>query len=347
MGGEVLLTWVTPTDTTDGDKVRGQITGAVCRDDSAQAGKAAACNVVQRFAVSPGPGAAADTLPPRLSTGAPTLLRYRVELLNDRGRSAGPSDPVYAAAGEAPAPVGPLRISPRREAALVQWRAQPSGAVVLASMELSRTLTATAAGPMPSKGNPGAASVQAPRQPAGALKTQGPKPFSAGKAAAGEVTLTDETAGRNGDAGGMLDRTVRDGNSYVYVAQRVRAVMLVGHQLELRGVASPPATFVYQDTSAPRAPTGLVAVPGGGFGAAPSVDLSWEPNQEEDLLGYNVYRREGSGAFGRLNPEPVPISAFRDLRVEPGHGYGYRVTAVDVRHNESAPSGEIHESLRQ
>jgi fibronectin type 3 domain-containing protein len=100
----------------------------------------------------------------------------------------------------------------------------------------------------------------------------------------------------------------------------------------------------------PSAPTGLAAIPGGGFGQPASIDLSWEPNSESDLLGYNVYRAEApvsgaSASFTRLNPEPIPGTAFRDLNAQPSHSYLYRITAIDQHHNESAPSPVLTEQL--
>jgi fibronectin type 3 domain-containing protein len=78
-----------------------------------------------------------------------------------------------------------------------------------------------------------------------------------------------------------------------------------------------------------------------------SIDLSWDPNLESDLLGYNVFRADApSGAFRRLNPAPLSGPAYRDLTAVPGHPYRYRVTAIDRNSNESPPSAEVHEILQ-
>lgn len=347
VGGEVRLTWVTPANTTDGDKLRGVVMAVVCREAvTEQTGvpaPTAACDPLRRVAVAAGPTTVVETLPPALGTGAARLLAYRVELVNDHGRSAGRCDPVYAAGGEAPPAIGPLTVSARREAVLIQWQPKQYEGTT----ELKRSLTASPDGrAQPKGGQDQAAARRVPGRPSA---SQGlASPHGSGQGAA-EVTLTAGDGGPGGmvDAGGMLDRTARDGDSYVYVAQRVRRLTSEGHEVELRGLASPAAAFVYHDNYPPRAPVGLIAVLGGGFGAAPSIDLSWEPNAENDLLGYYVYRREGSGVFTRLNGEPVGSSAFRDMNVQPGHSYTYRVTAVDPRRNESAPSGETYERLRE
>lgn len=76
---------------------------------------------------------------------------------------------------------------------------------------------------------------------------------------------------------------------------------------------------------------------------APSyVELSWGINLEPDFAGYVVYRTEQPDALGqRLNPELLPAPAFRDVSVEPGRNYFYRVAAVDRAGNESAPTAPI------
>ena len=353
VGGEVLVTWMTPANTTDGASIRGQITALVCREGAPEAvalgngassgpgKKQAVCDPVRKAVVQPGAESAADVLPGELSAGAPRLLGYRVELMNEAGRSGGRPDAVFAAGGEAPPAVGPLTISARRGAVVIEWKAQPSGAG--ARMELRRKLVATAAGAVA-----GAAEAHLPaaaKNPVGRLKNAGGPASGGAKEPAREVTLT-VTDGEGGDPGGAVDKAVRDLDQYVYVAQRVKTVTLAGHELEMRGVASPPAAITFRDVFPPRAPVGLVSVPGGGFGTAASIDLSWEPNEERDLAGYNVYRREGVGVFAKLNAEPVPAAAYRDAAVQAGKTYMYRVTAVDQRRNESTPSEEIHESLR-
>jgi len=47
------------------------------------------------------------------------------------------------------------------------------------------------------------------------------------------------------------------------------------------------------------------------------VDLTWTPNSDEDLGGYNVYRREGAGEFVRINNGLVKTPAFHDAQVRP------------------------------
>jgi hypothetical protein len=155
------------------------------------------------------------------------------------------------------------------------------------------------------------------------------------------------------DTGGTIDHTAQTGQTYRYTAQRVRSLSLGGHALELRSAISPPATVVMRDTFPPHAPSGLEAVPGGVTAADRSIDLSWTPDTDADLAGYFVYRQEVdekgvvAGTATRLNITPVAGPAYRDQTAMAGHRYAYRVTAVDTAGNESAPSAEVQENLRE
>lgn len=203
-----------------------------------------------------------------------------------------------------------------------------------AAMELRRTLVGDAAGVAPA-----AKTAVLPRVGG---KRMAVAQFGSAKESATEVLL--RAPGGQDEVGGLRDAGVKPLLQYTYTAQRVRAVTLGGVTLEVRGIASPPATFTFRDVFPPEAPSGLRTVPGGGFSGAPSIDLSWEPNGEADLLGYNVYRGEGAG-FRRLNAKPLPGPAFRDLEVERGRTYVYRVTVVDQAGNESGASAEVREAV--
>jgi hypothetical protein len=91
-----------------------------------------------------------------------------------------------------------------------------------------------------------------------------------------------------------------------------------------------------RDTFPPAAPQNV-----SGLFSADAVQLVWTTNTEPDLAGYNVYRREGDAAWRKMNPDLLRTPTFEDRAVQPGHSYVYRVTAVDLAHNESAPSDEI------
>lgn len=325
VGGEVRLTWKTPATTTDGEAVRGGLSAVLCRRQGT-----GACVPLRQFGVVPGISTAIDALPGTLRVGADSLLEYRVELRNDRGRSAGASEGVFAAGGRAPETPAPVLAVARREGVLVTWEPAAGGAAGVV-VQLRRT------GGVAVKPGP-------PARPVAPAKKRVTAPFGGGeKPADGAVVLVAEGSG---DQHGMLDRSARAGETYTYVAERLRHTQAGGRTLELRSAAAPPVTIVYRDLFPPQAPVGLATVPGGGFGAAPSIDLSWEPNGESDLLGYKVYRSVDGGAQVLLTAQPVVAAAYRDLRVAPGHQYVYRVLAVDTHGNQSALSVEAREDLR-
>ena len=342
VGDAVTLHWTTPTRTTDKLLIAGPITAVICRNlppaaPAQPASKAPPCAEVQRLSVIPGPSDAVDPLPAPLTVGPARLLAYRVELLNAAGRTAGPSAPVFAAAGAAPPPIQDFRGEATKPGALLRWRpAAGSGETV----ELDRTTVE--------------APAAAPTTAAPARKTGLP----------GETKEPAELRFQAGniDAGGTLDRTALIGRTYSYIAQRVRTVELGGQALELRSAPSAAVTVPVRDVFPPEVPAGLVAVPGffypsdqrspgtpgfAGEAAAqhPAIDLSWEPDVEPRVAGYRVYRREdSSGAWQLLTPDLVGVAAYRDATVVAAHTYTYRVTAVSTAGNESAPSPEAVET---
>jgi len=82
-----------------------------------------------------------------------------------------------------------------------------------------------------------------------------------------------------------------------------------------------------------------------GPGQQPFIDLIWAPVADADLDGYNIYRHEEGSAPVKLNAGLVKMPAFRDAQVVSGNTYSYSVSAVDLRGNESARSGEASESV--
>ena len=96
-----------------------------------------------------------------------------------------------------------------------------------------------------------------------------------------------------------------------------------------------PKEVTVEDRFAPGPPAGLNVVAGGG-----TVELSWNPNPENDIAGYAVQRAGGAGAYGVAAPF-VEAPAFTDRNVQRGMRYRYTVTAIDLRKNESGKSQEV------
>jgi len=103
--------------------------------------------------------------------------------------------------------------------------------------------------------------------------------------------------------------------------------------------------FVH-DVFPPSVPTGLQAV-SSGTPQQPFIDLSWAPDTESDLAGYNVFRHEEGAAPVKINSDVVKAPTYRDTAVQPGRRYSYSVSAVDVRGNESERSAEASEIALQ
>jgi fibronectin type 3 domain-containing protein len=71
------------------------------------------------------------------------------------------------------------------------------------------------------------------------------------------------------------------------------------------------------------------------------VELTWDASTSADVVGYNVYRADGSGGpYTKLNGFPVGLT-FRDETVQASRVYFYVVTSVTAGGLESAFSNEV------
>jgi fibronectin type 3 domain-containing protein len=361
-----MLHWTTPEKTTDHLAIKGAMTAEICRVTAPVSQPVVpstpVCTVVTRLPVSSGPSHAEEALPPSLTRDPASLLAYRVQLFNAHGRSAGLSAEGFAAAGAAPPFVEQLRATSVRDGVQLEWQQKDTTSPV----QLDRFLAAAASTAVhPGPANPPSSTTSKPASRSKLRKTSPPSTSASAKStpaksqavamtsskAADEVKL--ETPKEVVDAGGTVDRTAQKGESYRYTARRLREISLQGHALELRSDLSSPITVKMLDTFPPGIPTGLEAVPGGATASDRSIDLSWTPDIDPDLAGYSVYRQEVTsagqvaGTATRLNTTPIVGPAYRDQTAVPGHRYAYRVTAVDATGNESAPSADVQETLRE
>ncbi len=345
-GDTVSLRFTVPVRTTDGQPLReGTVIGSLCR----QTGSSGPCLPVDAAATHtplvvpahapPAPVVWTDELPEPLRSGAPRGVAYRIELRNAAGRSAGFSDPVYAAGGVAPLPVRDLRAEGTRLGVKLQWTQEPgAGEVLLDRME-----------PVPAPARPAPVAVRS------AKPGRNPKaPHSAGKAAhqpagaPGLLVLQADPG--SASAAATMDTSVEEGVPYRYTAVRRQIVQLGGHTLELRSASSAAVGITWRDLYTPPVPAGLTAlgyiVPAADKTASHAVngfavDLVWQPVNDPRLAGYLVYRRqlnaagEPAGARVRLTPEPVPTPGYHDASAQAGQAYRYSVTAIDPKGNES------------
>uniref|UniRef100_E6PX53 Putative Fibronectin, type III n=1 Tax=mine drainage metagenome TaxID=410659 RepID=E6PX53_9ZZZZ len=331
-GNQVTLRWTNPKKTTDHQTIApiaGQIEALICRasTDLQQPNptKDSACQPLQTLSVLPGKQTVfSDTLPSALASGAPRPLFYTVELLNQRGRSAGPSAPAEALAGAAPPPIQDFFAQPRADGVALGWQADGSKAPV----RLHRRLLT----PAPPKHSDSAFG----QQPAEPL----------------ERDLMVDAPGKRSTSGAKteaLDTDIRFGQHYEYTAQRVVFASIGGKKLELDGAISAPVLVDTTDRFPPAIPRGLAAVFSATTGSANSInsiDLSWEPDTETDLAGYIVYRSEDGHIWQRISPpQPVLVPAYQDTRVLSGHTYYYAVSSIDQSGNESQRSVPTTESV--
>ncbi len=95
------------------------------------------------------------------------------------------------------------------------------------------------------------------------------------------------------------------------------------------------------DTDEPSVPKGLKCNLGNNM-----IHLVWSPNKENDLAGYNIYRKEGNAEPVKLNTDPIRDVQFQDRAANPNITYTYFVTAEDEAGNESDPSNQVEAALR-
>ena len=107
---------------------------------------------------------------------------------------------------------------------------------------------------------------------------------------------------------------------------------------------SETVTILPEDTFPPAVPSGLISIAGETF-----IVLSWNANQEKDLLGYRIWRKKGDEKDFILltTDQPVRENVYRDSEVEKNRRYYYAITAQDINGNESEKSGIISEIIEK
>ncbi len=313
-GDRVNLTWSMPKRNTDKLTLKGKIPVHVCRREGA-----GDCISAGDLDLAPGAdGSFSETVPSALAAGTPRPLSYFVELKNGNGRSAGLSDPATILAGQAPAAVAGLASEVRKTGVVLSWIPDNSNAALRLHRKLLTSSEAT-----PQKG----------------LLAPPPEPTE-------KSLLVDDAGAVQGRA---VDGNVVFGQTYEYRAQRVARIQVDGQTLELPGDISAPVRVEVLDVFPPAVPTGLAAVataPDLASGTSASIDVSWQPGSDNDLAGYQVYRREERSPWQRISgDQPVVAPAFRDTQVMAGHTYIYAVTAADQTGNVSRRSEEAQETV--
>jgi hypothetical protein len=313
IGDSVHLAWTMPTHTTDRLALQHPIKVEVCR-----AIEKSPCGNVGSLSAEPGKEEAyTDSLPVDLVKGSSRLLRYEVFLDNHAGKSAGPSNSAYSAAGASPLSVNGLSGQVLGDGVLLNWQTvTETGQPVIFRIERLQ-LSAPAPGESP----------KSPLAPVAAPVSQ--------------TLVVREKDGV--DPGHAIDPSALFNQRYRYTVERVTTVDVSGQSIEVKGSSSEPIVVTTTDVFPPAIPQGLVAVADTGSGA---IDLSWSPDSAPDLAAYLVYRREVHGGLPAQRIASVGAeTSYRDTGVQAGHTYAYSVSAIDQSGNESKRSPEVEETL--
>lgn len=129
-----------------------------------------------------------------------------------------------------------------------------------------------------------------------------------------------------------LDGTAVLGTRYVYHVRTAGEAGLPRRE----SVSAVSAGVLAEDRFAPAPPTGLAAVQEGG-----AVRLFWNPSAERDLAGYRISRKDATGAWGIVGPDPVQEALYLDRDASVGQHLEYRIQAVDRSGNVGEPSSEV------
>jgi Abnormal spindle-like microcephaly-assoc'd, ASPM-SPD-2-Hydin len=87
----------------------------------------------------------------------------------------------------------------------------------------------------------------------------------------------------------------------------------------------------------------VVALSGTGTATPAQVNLSWSApaSSSDPVVGYNVYRALGSGAFQLVNSSIDTMTTYVDTSAIAGDTYNYLVKSIDQSGVESVSSNEI------
>src|ERR1051326_6295290 len=134
--------------------------------------------------------------------------------------------------------------------------------------------------------------------------------------------VTVQQVGLSNEAIRVIDRSIQWEKNYNYWVTPVTTWQDVdGSRGEVEGDDSPGKAVWTHDIFPPAPPGGLQAV-FSGISQSQFIDLTWTPNNEEDLAGYNLYRRSANDQQAiRINPELIKSPAFRDREVRSGMKY--------------------------
>ncbi len=372
-----MLAWSPVRTTTEGDTIRHPGVTRICRSAPYSAPDIRfleqctqpAGEVSESFSTPSASGSNklqpqfVDVLRPGFSANSQDVgnwITYGLQSANSRGRSAGFSNQVRVSlAPTLPAPQN-IAAQTGAQGITISWSGTPASSANYSgnfTYRLYRRLRPPSGGvekaSLP-KPTPEASNEKKPSaQPAKNLKKSIMQPATQSRLnlLSGGFNVVGETPAGAGATFTFIDKNFEWEKHYEYKVSAVTTVTGGGKDAgkvlaEVEGEDSPVVEVFAHDVFPPGTPSGLEAVFSGI--TAPSrrfIDLSWTPDSEPDLAGYNVYRRQSGGEALKINRELVTTPSFRDLDVALGTTFFYSVSAVDVRGNESGRSPEASETV--
>jgi len=321
-GSKVYLSWTIPTRTTERQTVRYlgptricralEKTVGECRNPIAELAPPSQVSKQQRKSPPQKSDLQAsyiDTLPQELQSNNPDAqITYTVAVLDESGRSAGLSNGVRVPAAPTLPPPPSLNAEPTTQGIHLSWSCDSQIPGSIPAIQYRIRIYRRAQG-------------------------------DRNDVKVGEVDFNCATSS-------MVDQSFEWEKTYKYRATVVTLLTIATDktQAEIEGDDTPVTKLLAHDVFPPAVPAGLQTV-ASGPGEPPSVDLVWMPDTDTDLAGYNVYRREESAPWGKVNRELIKAPAFRDQDVQPKRTYHYSVSAVDLRGNESEHSPVASETV--
>ncbi len=96
--------------------------------------------------------------------------------------------------------------------------------------------------------------------------------------------------------------------------------------------------FVVRDPPAKAVPPPAAPAKISALGFERHIDVTWEPSAAPDLLSYRIYRSFDGKSFAPVGTQQGQWARYADFPGGVGRTAYYRVTAIDLAGNESAPS---------
>src|SRR3954465_11710293 len=305
VGEKVTLAWTVPYETTDREAIRKPGMMRVCRTVTAQdeCGKnLGEVSAKQGAELSredhPLVASFTDTLTPELHEKPLAQAIYTIEALNDSGKSAGFGNRVDVPLVPTTAPPHAVNATVEADGVHIHIPPQAMQSEPDARIQYWYQVTRT-------------------NVPAG----NGTPDLIGEVPAIGDVNI--------------VVRTAAGEKQYAYIVTPITWVETQANGKRLYSVPGESAEGVEvatHDVFPPAVPTGLQAVYSAG--EQRTIDLTWAPNTDADLAGYNVYRLAADGTFAKINNELAKTPTYRDAVNAPGE-FVYAVSAVDLRGNES------------